>query len=780
MHAKLVISDANVAAATGDLELLKCLTPPQLMAVKDRRGWRPLHHAVDKGQVEATRFLAQAGLWEALDNDQSSPLHCAVAHPQCLQELLTVGLPESLIDAKNKFGCTALMLAAAGGHTESVCKLLDANASLDNTDKRSLNALGHAIQNGQSQVVDALLQRPECRESMNAAVPGRPLHLACRNGQRIVAEQLIDGGAEINGRLHGGATPLWEAAKAGHHDVVTLLIDRGASITSAVTKGPAATTALFEASKGGHAASSAALLARMQSTGARSSLVKLMMRTCGRDKQTSFHAAAVHGHAGVLTALLEAEDIMESTPVLLDSRKPTMISMMSMKGGSVNVAEGSNLTAVDKRGRTALHLACAHDKPEAVKVILAAQKVAEVELGVDETGKSALHVAAEIGSAASVSAILESLQGQERPPRIGVGQLDYLGETALLKACRGGYAECAAALLEAHRADADIVDLVNHVSEGPDGSTPLIEAIRFNHIELVDALLACPEVDPAQIDRLGWSGMHVAAYHNAVEIIGRLLAAKAPPDAPGGLSGANTTPLHRTCCHGQLDAFRALVTAGADPKAVDGAGLTALHYAAESGVAPNPCVAECLLKKHGLEFAAKNVAGETPLLIAARKNHVDFCRLLLEELGCGADERNAVGQTALHLACGNGSTELVQVLMVTRDWRELLGATDRDGGTPVFMAVLVGAVDLVSTLLAAGADKRVQTRVGAGKDSLLHQAVRLHLSRARKGVDYLAMIAVLLREGVPAQLVNAADKTAYELAVEAKDADATAVFQGGY
>ena len=43
--------------------------------------------------------------------------------------------------------CTLLDdVRQAGGHTESVDKLLEAGASLDNTDKRSLNALGHAIQ----------------------------------------------------------------------------------------------------------------------------------------------------------------------------------------------------------------------------------------------------------------------------------------------------------------------------------------------------------------------------------------------------------------------------------------------------------------------------------------------------------------------------------------------------------------------------------------------------------------------------------------------------------
>jgi hypothetical protein len=35
-----MITDANQAAATGDVSVLENLTLPQLMAVKDRRGWR--------------------------------------------------------------------------------------------------------------------------------------------------------------------------------------------------------------------------------------------------------------------------------------------------------------------------------------------------------------------------------------------------------------------------------------------------------------------------------------------------------------------------------------------------------------------------------------------------------------------------------------------------------------------------------------------------------------------------------------------------------------------
>jgi ankyrin repeat protein len=58
-----------------------------------------------------------------------------------------------------------------------------------------------------------------------------PLHIAAIRGDTDVARRLLDAGAEIDVPAEYGWTALHEAVGQGHRDTVSLLVQRGASLS---------------------------------------------------------------------------------------------------------------------------------------------------------------------------------------------------------------------------------------------------------------------------------------------------------------------------------------------------------------------------------------------------------------------------------------------------------------------------------------------------------------------------------------------------------------------
>eukprot|EP00037_Helgoeca_nana_P009620 m.84202 g.84202 ORF g.84202 m.84202 type:complete len:805 (+) comp19696_c0_seq2:199-2613(+) len=783
-----MVTDPNKAAAKGQLDQLQGLTTPQLIAARDRRGWCALHHAAFNGKVDATILLSKAdGLLAVEDKDRCTALHRAVKHPECVRVLLqcSPSTVHDVINLQSKIGCTPLCLAAATGSIESVRMLLDAEASVSLTDKRAFTALSHAASGGHTEIVALLLQQPGVNpDQLQVTSQGNPLILAARSGRMDVLTLLMDASGDVNIKvLPEGATPLWEAAAAGHADIVAALVGRGASVTSAVTKPPSSVTAIYAACAAGHASVIRALLERMSATGARTSYLRLLKRQCGREKLTALHAAAAAGHVNVVELLLEAEGRIESAPQPLERAKSaaSMFSAASTLSKVANVAEGRLLEALDSSGRTALHIAAASSTGAPVVSILlsAADTQGLPLLGVDDKGRSPVHAAAEAGTAASLRAMLDVLvtEGQPATAGSGAGHVDYKGESALVKACRAGHVECALVLLDAYAAGPDGDTLVNRLSDGPDGTTALIECVRANHVDVCKAMLehALPQATP--VDASGWSALHTAAYHGGLEVLALLLARGLEVDAGGGRGDANVTALHRACCHDHPEAVAQLVAAGADPRRKDSRGWTALHHAAAIGVAPNQCVA-ALLAEHGLEIGMIDNEGSTALHTAAAAAHVEFCRYLLKDHAADVAATDSKGRTALHVACAAGSTPLVEAFKAaSSNFLKLVNTVDAAGQTALFSAVAVGAVDIVQILLESGG--RVDAKDNAGA-TVLHLVVRRHVERRRDGIDYLQLAVILLRKGAAANEADKSGKTPFELALESKDAAAVHCFQGGY
>jgi ankyrin repeat protein len=108
-----------------------------------------------------------------------------------LGRLLDTGVD---IDALDKHGQTALMLAARAGHAEVVRLLVDRGASLDHTAKFRLSALMLAVINGHSAVVETLVEAGADQTLRGSGAPGffdkSALDLARERGHEVMVALL--------------------------------------------------------------------------------------------------------------------------------------------------------------------------------------------------------------------------------------------------------------------------------------------------------------------------------------------------------------------------------------------------------------------------------------------------------------------------------------------------------------------------------------------------------------------------------------------------------------
>ncbi|XP_068748803.1 ankyrin-3-like [Montipora capricornis] len=181
--------------------------------------------------------------------------------------------------------------------------------------------------------------------------------------------------------------------------------------------------------------------------------------------------------------------------------------------------------------------------------------------------------------------------------------------------------------------------------------------------------------------------------------------------------------------------------------------------------------------------------GLTPLMLAARDNKHNIVEKLLE-LGAVTTDRDKEGRSALHYAAVSGSEGIVKLLLSKKADGTLTGgpdeqlalhmacsrpsgaleivrtllkvsgkdpklATDKNGSTPLFLAIMVGNQHVVKELLSTQAEQQVKINIVPSEDTVLHAAVR------KRDVD----IAKLLVEcGCPVDVQNAEGQTALHIA----------------
>jgi len=177
-----------------------------------------------------------------------------------------------------------------------------------------------------------------------------------------------------------------------------------------------------------------------------------------------------------------------------------------------------------------------------------------------------------------------------------------------------------------------------------------------------------------------------------------------------------TTALHWAAHYGDADLVDRLLRAGADVSAANDYGSTPMMEAATLG---NATILKSLLKA-GADVESPNREGQTALMAVARTGNLEAAQLLLSK-GAQVDAvEQWGGQTALHWAAAQSQPEMIQLLIkhkanvnaraVVRDWQRRVTAEgrpknmNRGGFTPLLYASREGCIECVKHLLKGKAD----------------------------------------------------------------------------
>ena len=202
--------------------------------IKASNGFTPLHWAIFRGNLIIVELLLERGASiDAQSGAGETVLHTCVQHNphnDILTYLIECGV---LLNQSDFQGRTSLHLAAQRGLSEAVISMVEKGADIHAKDHQGWIPLQHAAANGHAHIFNVLtddyaeIQQPNYKSLLESA---RLCAAIASKDSHVVESLLCNHELDVNVSDFNGSTSLHLAANTGQINVVTALLDRGASV----------------------------------------------------------------------------------------------------------------------------------------------------------------------------------------------------------------------------------------------------------------------------------------------------------------------------------------------------------------------------------------------------------------------------------------------------------------------------------------------------------------------------------------------------------------------
>ncbi|XP_048242601.1 uncharacterized protein LOC124148037 [Haliotis rufescens] len=625
---------------------------------------RLMFAAAENGSTATLLYLLNEGANpHTCDSMMQNIFHlvCKSRHENTLRALLNVSVNKLVIDSVDVDGHTPLMIAAGTGSGDCFQQLMP----FSNLDV--LNTYGNGV-----------------------------IHLACKGGSIVIVKELLPPIC-INKKGMNGWTPIMVAAVFGHKSVFDFLESEGADLSLVDTNG---NNLLHLTCVGGNMAIVQHLLSDYN------------INQRGMFGCTPIMVAAVVGHKNVF-------DFLESkgADLLLVDTTGNSLLHLACRGGSMTIVQhllsDSNMNQRGMFGCTPIMVAAVNGHKSMFDFL--ESKGAELSL-VDTKGNSLLHLACQGGNMTIVQHLLSDSN---------INQRGANGLTPIMFAAFKGHKRMFD-FLESAGADLSLVDttgysllhlasvggnmtVVKHLlsdsninQRGMNGRTPIMFAAVFGQKSLFD-FLESEGAELSLVDTEGNSLLHLACVGGNMTIVQHLLS-----DSNINQRGMNgCTPIMAAAVNGHKGVFDFLESEGADLSLVDTDDNSLLHCCCAEG---NMTIVQHLLSDSNINQRGKRE--RTPIMVAAFKGHksvLDF----LESKGADLSLVDTDSNSLLHLACQGGNMTVVKHLLSDSN----INQRGMNGLTPIMFAAVKGHNRVFDFLESAGADLSLVDTTG---NSLLH------------------------------------------------------------
>ncbi|XP_038072903.1 inversin-B-like isoform X2 [Patiria miniata] len=597
--------DANCSSQDGATPLIQCVQRSGRGAAPTSPGpggaaWhRPL---VPTDHLACCRLLLRHNANpDARDNLGRTALHWAVFYKNVdyVETLLDHKADASLRDDKGQNVVHFAVRVNADSCLQLLCERVSTEV-LEQRDVEGTPLLMYAAQLGHVQAVKILLRygaKPDAcnREKQTAA------HIAAWAERTDLLELLLRHGAKSYAADVNNITVISAASACHNPEVLRLILEQGQVEPEYldIADGDGLTPLMVACSKGG-----SEVMEMLIDFGA-------TLDVTDKSGKTAVHHAIEHHHNDCVRALIETD--------------PSLAAV------------------TDAEGRNALHLATIEGDIELVQLVLPHVDVNAV----DKEKHSAVHWATVCGLYNIIALLIERGCNPATPDTHGGYPIHYATQMCGDPSTATVGLRCLQALLRKGGSS------VNCVDSG--GKSPLLWAASSGNVRAC-RLLVDLKADTTMADENGLTALHCATCRNHPACLESLLRDCRCDPNPVDKKGC--TPLFYAITMEHFECARNLLKYGASPNWQDQAGKSPAFCAAVRGSLP----LLKLLHDYRASFSLPTMSKDTPLTHCAEAGYTDIVSFLLEH-GCNVETRDGAGRTSLHLAALKNNLLLCKLLV---------------------------------------------------------------------------------------------------------------------